>query len=63
MLMGSCVQEKCSNIQQEQRRLQMEIMKMREELQSLDHKNSSLQKQTEVYSVKIYKIYPQNNFD
>jgi len=34
----------------------MDILKMKEELQSLDRKNSSLKKQTEVYSVKIYKI-------
>lgn len=40
--------EKCSIIQEEQSRLQMEIMKMKEELQSLDSKNSSLKKQTEI---------------
>lgn len=36
--------------------LEKEIMKIKEELQSLDRKNSSLKKQTEVYSVKIYNI-------
>ncbi|XP_067268905.1 interferon-induced 35 kDa protein homolog isoform X1 [Pseudorasbora parva] len=40
--------EKCRIIQEEQNRLQMEIMKIKEELQSLDHKNSRRKKQTEI---------------
>lgn len=50
-----CVQERCRNKLEEQNKLEKEIMKIREELQSLDYKNSSLKKQTEVYSV-IYNI-------
>ncbi|XP_051745699.1 interferon-induced protein 35 [Ctenopharyngodon idella] len=40
--------ERCRNKLEEQNKLEKEIMKIREELQSLDYKNSSLKKQTEI---------------
>ncbi len=46
--MGSSVQEKCRCVQEENIKLQKEILKIKEEMQSLDCKNSSLKKQTEV---------------
>lgn len=40
--------EKCRCVQEENIKLQKEILKIKEEMQSLDCKNSSLKKQTEV---------------
>ncbi|XP_056309547.1 interferon-induced protein 35 isoform X1 [Danio aesculapii] len=40
--------EKCRDIESQNTKLRMKILKIKEELQSLDNKNSSLKKQTEI---------------
>lgn len=47
------MQEKCRAVQDENAKLQAEILKVKEELHNLDQRNTSLKKQTEVYRVKI----------
>lgn len=55
--MGSSVQERCRAVQEENTKLQKEILKIKEEMQSLDCKNSSLKKQTEVWKCQNKYIH------